>query len=148
MDQVLKQTGAEQIVNLVKQADFTNTIFSDKSVLRVVPAKQKVVRNLIRTPRVGLTLKKIDQERPKYLMRDYRYLNIPEQMSKGKPYIILALHRAGKSSQEISDITKTKAPVVKRYVELYEGNKHAPEYFLGKTLNTEAMCEIYAACRK
>jgi len=98
--------------------------------------------------RVGLTLKKSDQERPDYLMRDYRYLNIPEQMSKGKPYIILSLHRQGKSAQEICDLTRTKVPVIKRYVELYENNKHAPQHFTGMTLNTDAMCEIYAACRK
>ena len=32
-------------------------------------------------------------------MKEYRYLNIPEQHSKGKPYIILALHRQGKTEE-------------------------------------------------
>ncbi|KAF9309449.1 hypothetical protein BGZ91_007421 [Linnemannia elongata] len=114
----------------------------------IVPTKQKIVRPLIKSPRVGLTLKKTDKERVDYLLKEYRYLNIPEQHSKGKPYIILALHRQGKTLQQICDITKTKQIHASRYIELYEKNKNTPDFFIGKTLNTNLMCEIYAAIRK
>ncbi|KAG0354150.1 hypothetical protein BGX24_007012, partial [Mortierella sp. AD032] len=97
---------------------------------------------------VGLTLKKTDKERVDYLMKEYRYMNIPEQHSKGKPYIILALHRQGKTLQQICDITKTKQIHASRYIDLYEKNENTPDFFIGKTLNTNLMCEIYAAIRK
>ncbi|KAG0348575.1 hypothetical protein BG005_011426 [Podila minutissima] len=148
VDQVLKHTNSKMIINLVDNASFSKSIFSETSLLRIVPTKQKIIRPLIKCPRVGLTLKKADKERVDYLMREYRYLNIPEQHSKGKPYIILALHRQGNTLQQICGITKTKQIHASRYIDLYEKNKNTPDFFIGKTLNTNLMCEIYAAIRK
>ncbi|KAI9240567.1 MAG: hypothetical protein BYD32DRAFT_408168 [Podila humilis] len=148
VDQVLKHTNSKMIINLVDNSSFSKSIFSETSLLRIVPTKQKIIRPLIKCPRVGLRLKKADKERVEYLMREYRYLNIPEQHSKGKPYIILALHRQGNTLQQICDITKTKQIHASRYIDLYEKNKNTPDFFIGKTLNTNLMCEIYAAIRK
>ncbi|KAG0074014.1 hypothetical protein BGZ93_001828 [Podila epicladia] len=148
VDQVLKHTNSKMIINLVDNASFSKSIFSETSLLRIVPTKQKIIRLLIKSPRVGLTLKKTGKERVDYLMREYRYLNIPEQHSKGKPYIILALHRQGHTLQQICDITKTKQIHASKYIDLYEKNKNTPDFFIGKTLNTNLMCEIYAAICK
>ncbi|KAG0296555.1 hypothetical protein BGZ96_009134 [Linnemannia gamsii] len=148
VDQVLKHTNSKMIIDLVNNASFSKSIFSETSLLRIVPTKQKIIRPLIKGPRVGLTLKRTDKERVDYLMKEYRYLNIPEQHSKGKPYIILALHRQGKTLQQICDITNTKQIHASRYIDLYEKNKNTPDFFIGKALNTNLMCEIYAAIRK
>ncbi|KAF9900767.1 hypothetical protein EC991_006909 [Linnemannia zychae] len=127
VDQVLKHTNSPMIVNLVNNISFSKSIFSETSILRIVPTKQKIIRALVKCP---------------------RYLNIPEQHSKGKPYIILALHRQGKTLQQICDITKTKQIHASKYISLYEKNNNTPDFFIGKTLNTNLMCEIYAAIRK
>ncbi|KAG0284396.1 hypothetical protein BGZ97_008213 [Linnemannia gamsii] len=127
VDQVLKHTNSKMIINLVNNGSFSKSVFSKTSLLRIVPTRQKIVRPLIKGP---------------------RYLNIPEQHSKGKPYIILALYRQGKTLQQICDITKTKQIHASRYINLYEKNKNTPDFFIGKTLNTNLMCEIYAAIRK
>ena len=93
-------------------------------------------------------MKKPDPERLDFILKDYRYLIIPEQMTKGKPYLILALYREGKTAEQITDITQTKISTTKRYIELYENNKNPAGFFSGKTLNTELMCEIYSAIGK
>ncbi|KAG0272184.1 hypothetical protein BGZ95_012072 [Linnemannia exigua] len=148
VDHVLQHTNSKMIINLVNNASFSKSIFSETSLLRIVPTKQKIIRPLIKGPRVGLTLKKKDKIRVDYLMKEYRYLNIPEQHSKGKPYIILALHRQGKTLQQICDITRTKQIHASKYIDLYEKNKNTPDFFVGKTLNTNLMCEVYAAICK
>lgn len=39
-------------------------------------------RDIVTSPRVGLTLKRYDTEKEKYLLADYRYLNFPELCKK------------------------------------------------------------------
>lgn len=95
-----------------------------------------------------MTLRVSTKERVQYVMQDYRYLIIPEQMTKGKPHAILSLYRRGKTSQEIGDITKTKTPHVKRYLELYDTNTHPVEFFAGKELSTDLLCQLFAAIYK
>lgn len=45
----------------------------------------------LRTPRVGLTLKKQQQEKIFFLVRDYRFIKYPEMLKKGRHWIIAAL---------------------------------------------------------
>jgi len=69
-------------------------------------------------------------------MKDYRYLNVPDQMSKGKPFIILSMYENKHTIDKIAQVTKTKAANIQRYVDLYEKNKHEVSYFGGKALST------------
>ena len=48
-------------------------------------------REIFQSPRVGLTLKRIDEHRPKFWLADYRHLTFPEYNSKMKDFIILSM---------------------------------------------------------
>jgi hypothetical protein len=77
-------------------ADFNLSAFDQKSNFHVlctgiVMAK----RDIESSARVGLTLKKLDANKPQYWMADYRFLCFPEFNSKQKDLIILSLIRQG-----------------------------------------------------
>jgi len=148
VDQILRETGSEKIIDLVRRDDYSHGIFTDSAPLKIVPTRQKIVRTIIKGPRVGLTLYQNTKERVDFLLRDYRYLIIPEQMTKGKPYLLLSLYREGKTAEEITDIVKTKISVTRKYIELYENNKHPVADFVNKNLDTDHMCEVFAAIKK
>lgn len=97
---------------------------------------------------MGLCLRNEDADRVGYFMRDYRHLIIPEQITKGKPYLVLSLYRQGKTEEEITEITQTKKSAVRSYITLYESNTHPIEFFLGQTLTTSTSCEAMAAILK
>ena len=52
-------------------------------------------REIVETPRVGLTLKRLDEYRPGFWMADYRHLTFPEFHSKMKDFIILSMIEKG-----------------------------------------------------
>jgi|688.fasta_scaffold2264212_1 hypothetical protein len=66
---------------------------------------------MICCPRVGLTLKKFDEQKKGFWMSDYRYLIYPEFHSKMKDFIILSLVKQGLSDSQIS--LKAAAKVAK-----------------------------------
>lgn len=148
VDNILKMAETEKILDLVGKKNYTHSVFSDDSILRLAPVKKKEVRPVVKSPRFGLTLKQVEKERTDFIVRDYRYLNVPEQMTKGKHHIIVALYKQGKTAEQICEITKTKMAVAKRYLELYDNNKHTAEFFSGKDINTELLCQMYSCLSK
>lgn len=48
-------------------------------------------REIVQTPRVGLTLNRLDENKPAFWMADYRHLIYPEYHSKMKDFIILSM---------------------------------------------------------
>jgi hypothetical protein len=59
------------------------------------------IRETVETPRVGLTLKRLDEHRPAFWMADYRHLIFPEFHSKMKDFIILSMIDKGISATSI-----------------------------------------------
>ena len=68
--------------------DFKDDIFDDTSCLHLLenrperPIKLENQRKLLICPRVGLSLKKLDQHKEKYWMADYRYIAYPHLVTK------------------------------------------------------------------
>jgi len=58
-------------------------------------------REVVETPRVGLTLKRLDEHRPSFWLADYRHLSHPELHQKMKDFIILSLIDKGLPSSTI-----------------------------------------------
>jgi len=149
VNKILELAKAESIEELVGRKNYTHSVYPEDSILRLVPETQKHVVPILKSPRVGLTLKNPTKPRIQYLMKDYRYLNVPDQMQKGKIFIILSLYENKYSAEKISQVTKTKIPVVQKYIDFYEKNKHGVSYFGGKSLDgVEDLCSIFSALRK
>ena len=106
VNRLLKETcpeevkGSFEIVNLVARKDFSLEIFNINSCMHLLcstPARKIILpkRELSKCPRVGLTLKRYDEEKEKYWLADYRYLSFPAYNSKMKDFIVLS-HLANK----------------------------------------------------
>lgn len=102
---------------------------------------------IFETARVGLTLKKsASVERQRYLAQPYRFLTEPRAIKKGKQHLAVALHRAGKSLDEIVLVTGAPRASVARYVGAFEAGKGKnPEGYRGD-LSTEQLGELWGAC--
>lgn len=59
-------------------------------------------RPITQTPRVGLTLKRLDENKPAFWMADYRHLIYPEYHQKMKDLIILSMIHLGVAASTIA----------------------------------------------
>ena len=104
-------------------------------------------RPLLRTARVGLSLKKAkgSKEMPRYVMRRYRYLSEPRRTAKGKPHMVLALYADGKSVDEICAETGCTRSAVQRYVADYDEGRREADFssYVGKDLTPKDLCRLH-----
>ena len=93
LDRILEQfTEPKEIVR-----DKSTGIFDQNSILRLVPSKLKE-RQVFKCPRVGINLKRSDEQRERFWLADYRFLIYPEKTKKMKDFVILSMIKEGKSS--------------------------------------------------
>ena len=59
-------------------------------------------------PRVGLTLKRFDEHKPKFWMKDYRFIIFPDKNKKMNAFTVLSMIKEGLSEKEIALLTKVK----------------------------------------
>lgn len=98
-------------------------------------------------PRVGLTLKKNDNNQAKFIMRHYRFFLRPSKLKKGKVNIVLSLIHDGLSVDKIFQISASPKKSVEKYMDMYEkGKSKSPAEFYSQALNTDDMCYLYGAC--
>lgn len=103
-------------------------------------------RKVFKTPRVGLTLKKADEEHAKYVMKSYRYLTLPKQTKKGKIQLVLALYRQGSKVSEIAKLTGSTEGKIQSYIKAFEAGKTKKVMdFAQQSLDNEAICSLYGA---
>jgi hypothetical protein len=76
--------------------------------------------------------------------RPYRYLTEPKEISKGRPHLILALHRAGRTPREIREITGVAQATIDRYIADFTlGTKVANfDPYIGQELGTADLCKL------
>ena len=53
---------------------------------------------------------------PRFVGRPYRFLTEPRGISKGKPHLVLALHRGGHVSAAIHQLTGVPKKTIDRYI--------------------------------
>jgi hypothetical protein len=113
-------------------------------------------RPVVRSARVGLTLKKAGQAAgpPRFVLRPYRFLTEPRRVGKGKLHVVLALHAQGMDPDRISALTGCPRASVRRHVELYEVGNREGDFgpFVGADLSSEALARLHGvwqtACRR
>ena len=82
-------------------------------------------REVVETPRVGLTLKRLDEHRPAYWLADYRHLVFPEFHSKMKDFIILSMIDKGIAASSIAQRANCKIGKIEELRQDFNKDKKA-----------------------
>jgi hypothetical protein len=102
---------------------------------------------ILRSARVGLSLRRAGRgsTKPAYLTREYRFLTEPRAIAKGKPHLVMALHRAGRSAAEIREVTGVPARSVAAYLGEYEAGVAGGRFddYFGKEIGPKDVCRLH-----
>ena len=123
-------------------------VWDPTNALHLEPAADLPAKELYRSARVGLTLKKSrpsTPEPPRYLLRTYRFLSEPRRIAKGKLLLVLALHAQGLSIEQIQAATGCPSGTVQRYLaDFAAGTSEADlSSYFGKELGPKEMCRLH-----
>jgi len=157
VNKILELCGKSEIPEFVKHFEddpSCPSIIQTDSQLYLAPfpaegesAPAKWVKPVFENPRVGLSLKRAHEHMDEYLMRNYRFHIIPEQMKKGKPQNLAALIGAGKDAGVVARDGSSNAKTVgNAMASVKKGRKMSLSDFIGRSLSgATAFCECYGA---
>ncbi len=146
VDYLLEMTGHSKVPNL-DEAINERVAWEEGNPIELVPIEEVEDREIIRTARVGLTLKRSRKSPlpPQYVLKPYRFLTEPRRTKKGKLHMILGLHAAGKSLEEIKEITGSTKNTIQRYVDDFEAGRDEEDFssYYGKDLKSKDLCRMH-----
>lgn len=104
-------------------------------------------REILACARVGLSFRRAraGTTMPAYLTRPYRFLTEPRATSKGKPHMVVGLHRLGRSPAEIRQVTNAPVRSIATYVAEYETGLRTGRFedYFGKELGPRDLCRLH-----
>lgn len=150
VDHILKTSGFATIAELDAVID-NRLAWDDSQPLVLVPADSPIDRPILKTARVGLSLK---HRKPKpadpalsFVLRPYRYLTEPRRTAKGKPHMVLSLHASGEPAGAITAKTGCPLATVKRYTAAFDSGRTetdvAAAAFYGMDLSTAKFARFH-----
>jgi len=148
VNHILSLVGCADVPNIVQKENFSWEVNKEESCLFLRhPSAPLVRRNVVKCPRVGLTLKRKGGDRPSYIGLGYRYLSMPKQIKKGKPNMIVGLYKKGKGMADIHNITNASLVSINKYIELFKiGNTESFTLYEGMDLDPDNLCKLFGAC--
>jgi hypothetical protein len=133
-------------VPLLDQAIADRRVWDRSSPMYLVPA-QNLGSEVYSSARVGLSLRRAGpgSAKPDYLTRPYRFLTDPRAIAKGKAHLVIALHRAGQSLDDIRETTGVPDRSVAAYVEAYEQGLRQGgfEDYFRKVIGPRDVCRLH-----
>ncbi|MCB9569955.1 MAG: hypothetical protein H6710_22505 [Myxococcales bacterium] len=103
-------------------------------------------REVVTSPRVGLTLKRgADPLRRRYLGRPYRFLIDPANVRKGRQNLVIGLHQAGRAPAAIAALTGVSPRHVERYVAAFEAGRADDPATYQRSLSGDELCRLLGA---
>jgi hypothetical protein len=145
VDHLLVQTKTATVAALDGVIN-ARSIWDATSPLHIVEAAKPRTSTVYQCSRVGLSLKKAKgkADAPRFVARPYRFLTEPEAISKGRPHLILALHRAGHSTDAIHTTTGVPKKTIERYIADFKSGTlvESFESYIGKDLGTAELCKL------
>jgi hypothetical protein len=149
VDHLLETSGKRDVATLDAGVG-ERVAWDEDNPLQLEWTKELAPRTVYRAPRVGLSLKRAKMPclHPKYIMRPYRYFTEPRKTAKGKPHMVLGMHAAGLTPDEIHELTGCPRASVKRYIADHEAGKKLTDLkpFFGVDLGTSELCKLHGAC--
>jgi hypothetical protein len=104
-------------------------------------------RGVLACARVGLSLRRArpGSRMPAFLTRPYRFLTEPGRIAKGKPHMVMGLHRLGRKLEEIREVTRTPARSIAAYVAEYENGQRAGRFedYFGEEFGPRDLCRLH-----
>jgi hypothetical protein len=121
-------------------------VWDTSSPLHLVAVETPRAAGVFACSRVGLSLKKAKgkPDAPKFVGRPYRFLTEPRAISKGRPHLILALHRTGHDLAAIQALTGVARKTIERYVADFQLGTAAETFdsYIGQELGTPDLCKL------
>jgi hypothetical protein len=149
VDRLLARTGASTVAELDTAIDL-KPVWDASSLLRLEWLPDLLERPLVKTPRIGLSLKRLRKADtpPRFIMRHYRYLSEPRRISKGKLHMVLALHAEGRTVAEIRELTGCNKGAIERYIADREAGTKESDFtpYFGKDLGPKELCRLHGLC--
>lgn len=146
VDHLLRTTDAPSVAALDEALD-SRPAWDADSPLHLVWLPEVIDRPLVKSARVGLSLKKLRKaEAPtRFILRPYRYLSEPRRISKGKQHVALALYAEGRSLEEIRERTGCTRGALERYVaDFAEGKKEESfDTYFGIELGPKELARLH-----
>ncbi|MCI0699920.1 MAG: hypothetical protein L0241_02420 [Planctomycetia bacterium] len=145
VDHLLTQTKASNVAALDGIIN-ARSIWDATSPLHIVEAEKPRTATIYQCSRVGLSLKKAKgkPDAPKFVGRPYRFLTEAQSISKGRPHLILALHRAGHNTESIHQITGVAKKTIDRYLADFALGQKVANFdgYIGQDLGTAELCKL------
>ncbi len=147
VDYLLAKTNQRDVAGL--DAAIGGRVAWDSNNLLFLDESADEGRELLRTARVGLSLKRASANRladmGRYVMRRCRYLSEPRRTAKGKPHMVLALHADGAGPETIAQRCGAPRAAIQRYVEDFEAGKQEADFspYVGKDLSPKDLCRLH-----
>jgi hypothetical protein len=146
VDHLLATTGAADVAALDDRIAERPAWDPDNPV-RLEWLPELADRPLLRTARVGLSLKRLRKSElpPRYILRRYRYLSEPKRISKGKQHMALALHTDGLTPDEIRARTGCTRAALERYAADYAEGKEEADFssYFGIDLGPKELARLH-----
>jgi hypothetical protein len=148
VDHLLEVTASADIPALVAKFDLSaDQDAQGTSPLWLDLAAPRLPRPVYAGPRVGLTLKRgRSVDRQKYLVASYRFLTEPQQIKKGRMNLVVGLHVAGRSAEDIAAVTGATKSQVEKYTKAFDlGKTKQPEDYPAE-VSAGQLVELFGAC--
>ncbi|VTR92232.1 Uncharacterized protein OS=Cystobacter violaceus Cb vi76 GN=Q664_03580 PE=4 SV=1 [Gemmata massiliana] len=145
VDHLLAQTKTASVA-VLDGAINQRKIWDTTSPIHIIEAATPRTAPVFSCSRVGLSLKKSKgkPDAPKFVGRAYRFLTEAMEISKGRPHLILALHRAGHDTDAIHATTGVAKKTIDRYVADFALGKQVENFdgYIGTDLGTADLCKL------
>ena len=159
VDHILDRTGEKKVIYLDKKIG-SMEIWDTDSPLCLKKSSTSHGRDIYRTARVGLTLKKarFDSSFPPedktnlqikypyrgFVMSPYRFLSEPKKIKKGKLLLILALNKAGLSPEQIREKVGSPIKSIERHIHNFKLGEDSENFrpYIGATLKSVTLAQL------
>jgi hypothetical protein len=146
VDNLLARVGAGSVARLAEMVR-GRAAWETDSPLVLVATRRTATQAIVRSARVGLSLKRANgtAQPTRYIMRPYRFLTEPRRITKGKPYLVLALHAQGCDPNRIREITGCPRKSIERYIEDFNAGWTAGDFtpFIGIDFGPKELCRLH-----
>ncbi len=146
VDYLLAQTNTNSVATLDEKIA-QGRAWEQNHILRLETAPVGQIKPIFSTARVGLSLKKSTASNNMhwFILRPYRYLTELRRISKGKPYLILALYSQGMDIEQICQTTGSPQPIVREYINNFEIGRQEKDFsqYDGMTFNRKQLCRLH-----
>lgn len=124
-------------------------VWDSSSPMYLEESEQLEAKELYRSARVGLTLKRSQpgSNMPYYIARPYRFLTEPRRIKKGKTLLILSQISNGSDATSIHNLTGSPRPTIQKHIDSFAEGQKLKDFrsFQKKELKSADLARLHGA---